>query len=171
MDLGHVLGNEGRRKGNASSGSGQISARPHLGEAGDETQEFCLALEGQRLVTSPSQAGWWPRWPMKPGSAYFVSTPVVRLDERGCSSSREEGRKRCANLPRLPHPPVSSPEPVKTEGPPAAAPYISVRCRRAVSSRGTAVKWFPSRYLKERYRVAAPGRGHCTVVTLSERPV
>lgn len=33
------------------------------------------------------------------------------------------------------------------------APYMSVRCRRVGSSLGTAVKWFPSRYLKERCRV------------------
>lgn len=33
------------------------------------------------------------------------------------------------------------------------ASYISVRCRRVDSSLGTAVKWFPSRYLKERCRV------------------
>lgn len=33
------------------------------------------------------------------------------------------------------------------------ASYMSVRCRRADSSLGTAVKWFPSRYLKEKCRV------------------
>lgn len=48
----------------------------------------------------------------------------------------------------------------RTEGPTRSrAPYMSVRCRRADSSLGTAVKWFPSRYLEERCRVT-PGKGH-----------
>lgn len=38
------------------------------------------------------------------------------------------------------------------------ASYISVSCRSEDNSLGTAVKWFPSRYLKERCRVIAPGR-------------
>lgn len=38
------------------------------------------------------------------------------------------------------------------------ASYISVSWRSEDNSLGTAVKWFPSRYLKERCRVIAPGR-------------
>lgn len=46
-------------------------------------------------------------------------------------------------------------------------PYISVRCRRVDSSLGTAVKWFPSRYLKERCGVTL-GRDTVHVLVFSE---
>lgn len=56
-----------------------------------------------------------------------------------CLSLPHPGREsRAAAFPRLPRREAGS--------------YISVRCRRAGSSLGTAVRWFPSRYLEEEHR-------------------
>lgn len=64
--------------------------------------------------------------------------------------SEPGGRKPAAGLrpPAFPQPPQER-----------SGSYMSVRCRRVGSSRGTAVRWFPSRYLAEEHREQM-GDGH-----------
>lgn len=104
-------------------------------------------------------------------SLHVVLTGRALAQQLTCSSqaspcpARGEGRRR-ARKPAAPSSLTRSPRHLpglpggRTEGPTRSrAPYMSVRCRRADSSLGTAVKWFPSRYLEERCRVT-PGKGH-----------
>lgn len=96
----------------------------------------------------------WVRWQAHQADPFLPAASPCPTQGEKCRNA--ESLQRCP--PSLSISVSRAPPGEKMKCPTRSpAPYISVRCRRADSSLGTAVKWFPSRYLEKRCRMN-PGR-------------
>lgn len=103
------------------------------------------------------------QWSAMPGAGYFCpwfslgqAEPSCWPSPASCLPLPGEACSAGLLLPAFPQLPQER-----------SGSYMSVRCRRVDSSLGTAVSWFPSRYLREKQ--SDTGSGHHTPSFLQRR--